>query len=593
MDFKESQEYNFIFNMNKCILLFNYIDIYYQKEILSDIKYFISRLGNIFENKKFNSVQEKKENILNIFNKYLLKIINEKIIFLIEDKSENFITEINNIILKTCNEIYKKKEIENKYNINKKISTHLDKSEQIIKEGIKESIGIANTKEDYNENQKIYLKEFEKKVDNKIKTIFVDIENNIKLSLKDYIEHTIHIKNDIDRKNDIQIKSINTLIDNKISSILDTLFDDEQLNKKISNNVKNEMNELYSYIDNIYINLDSKINNVSKIYDDNVNKLNNALEIINNELNINIDTKVNNIDIKVNNINETFNAQLENILKKICNLLIEKNNDLYNFFDSKINNEKNNYQLFFDKDENIVKLLYNNDELSSTKINIKGLMGPKGLQGNTGDKGDTPIIRKILLTDDKKIKFIIQDTQNIYEIISDETIPLGPQGIQGERGPSGKTFLELHWKQENVMKLDTDNENNLIILKSLSIGEKSHCLKENSLAIGSSSCYNDNSFAIGNSKTLDNNSIALYGTTIGKNAFSYRSENVDENCIVFGKTDKNIYNIEKFDINSKEINLECDVLNIKAKNIYINKIKELEEKIINMEKKINDFIKKR
>ena len=593
MDFKESQDYNFIFNINKCILLFNYIDIYYQKEILSDIKYFVSKLGNIYENKKFNSIEEKKENILNIFNKYLFKIINEKIIFLIEDKGEDFITEINNIVLKTCNEIYKKKEIENKYNINKKISKHLDKSEEIIKEGIKESIGIVNTKEDYNENQKIYLKDFEKKVDNKIKTIFIDIENNIKLSLKDYIEHTIHIKNDIDRKNDIQIKSINTLIDNKISNILDTLFHDDQLNKKISNNVKNEMNELYSYIDNIYINLDSKINNVSKIYDDNVNKLNNALEIINNELNINIDTKVNNIDIKVNNINETFNNQLENILKNICNLLIEKNNDLYNFFDSRINNEKNNYQLFFDKDENIVKLLYNNDELSSTKINIKGLMGPKGIQGNTGDKGDTPIIRKILLTDDKKIKFIIQDTQNIYEIISDETIPVGPQGIQGERGQTGKTFLELNWKQENVMRLDTDNENNLIILKSLSIGEKSHCLKENSFAIGSSSCYNDNSFAIGNSKTLDNNSIALYGTTIGKNSFAYRSENVDENCIVFGKNDKNNYNIERFDINSKEINLECDILNIKAKNMNINKIKELEEKIINMEKKMNDFIKKR
>ena len=56
MDFKKSSEYNFLFYMNKCILLFNHIDIYYQKEILSDIKYFIKRLGEIFENKKFNSV---------------------------------------------------------------------------------------------------------------------------------------------------------------------------------------------------------------------------------------------------------------------------------------------------------------------------------------------------------------------------------------------------------------------------------------------------------------------------------------------------------------------------------------------------------
>ena len=34
-------------------------------------------------------------------------------------------------------------------------------------------------------------------------------------------------------------------------------------------------------------------------------------------------------------------------------------------------------------------------------------MGPKGQQGNIGDKGDTPIIKDISLTDDKKIKFVI------------------------------------------------------------------------------------------------------------------------------------------------------------------------------------------
>ena len=90
-------------------------------------------------------------------------------------------------------------------------------------------------------------------------------------------------------------------------------------------------------------------------------------------------------------------------------------------------------------------------------------MGPKGQQGNVGDKGDTPIIKDISLTDDKKIKFIIYDGNNIYEVISNNTIPLGPQGIQGERGPVGKTFVDLNWKQESVMRLDEDNNNNLTI----------------------------------------------------------------------------------------------------------------------------------
>jgi hypothetical protein len=619
MNIMENNEYNFLFLMNKCVLLFNYIDIYYQKEILTDIKYFIKRLGEIYENKKFDSIENKKYNILNGLNKYLSKIIDEKIIFLVENQDDNFITTINNSVLKTCNEIYKKKEIEEKYNIkkntnesenlndtfNKKINEKLSNTENIIKEGIKEEIkknvNVSNT-QIIPEN---HLKEFEKKIDNKIKNIFTDIENNIKLSLKDYIEYTIHIKNDVDRKNDIQIKSLNSLVDNKLSKLLENLFEDENLNKRISNNVKTEMNDLYKYIDDIFINIDDKIHNFEKKLDDNNTKINttisNTIEIINNNINNNIHSNINelnsNIDginSRVNNLSTSFNTQLETILKNMCNLFADKNNDLYNFFDTKINNEKNNYQIIFDKTDNIVKLMYNDQEISSTKINIKGLMGPKGQQGNVGDKGDTPIIKDISLTDDKKIKFIIYDGNNIYEVISNNTIPLGPQGIQGERGPVGKTFVDLNWKQESVMRLDEDNNNNLIILKSLSIGERSHCLKENSISVGGSQCYKENSFSIGpNSKTLDNNSIAFYGSTIGSNSFAYRADNVDENSIVFGKSEKGNYNIDRIDLNSREINLECDVLNIKAKNMYNSKIKELEEKIINMDKKINDLIKRK
>ena len=558
------EEYNFIFLMNKCVMLYEHIDIDYQKDILTDIKKFMKKVSELQSQNSF-----KKKDILSAFNIYLSNTIDEKIMKLINNPSKELIDGINDNCLKICNNVLKKREIEEKYGINqksenqksenqksenqnkeitnistnitkekeelkennepkieeKKIKEYLENTEKIIKDGITESIQKNNEATDK------HLVEFEKKIDNKMKNIFGDIEHNIKLSLKDYIEHTIQIKNDVDRKNELQLKSINTMVDTKINKILENLFDDEKLNNRITYNVRSELNELFKYIDEI-----------------------------------------------INNVKTSTTNTLETTISKTCNLLI---------------NENNNYQLDFDKDNNLMKLFYNNNEISTAKINIKGLMGPRGAQGIQGEKGDTPIIRHIGVTEDNKLKVIVQDTENIYEIISKDILPSGPQGIQGERGLPGKTLVDLNWKQDTVMRMDEENINNLIILKSLSLGEKSHCLKNNSFASGGGLCYNENSMAIGQgSKTLDTNSIAFYGSTIGNNAFSYRAENVDENSVVFGNRNEN-YNIERVDINSKEINLNCDTLNIKAKNMYISKIRELEEKIINMEKKINDFIKKK
>jgi hypothetical protein len=142
------------------------------------------------------------------------------------------------------------------------------------------------------------------------------------------------------------------------------------------------------------------------------------------------------------------------------------------------------------------------------------------------------------------------------------------------------------------MKINNDHKDSLIFLKSLCIGEKSHCLKDNSISIGGGVCYSNNSISIGNNaKTLDSESIALFGSTIGKKSFSYRADNVDENTVQFGKKEKNNYLINSFNINSKEINLDCDTLNIKY-NKYENKvIKELEDRIILLEKKIVDILR--
>jgi hypothetical protein len=153
--------------------------------------------------------------------------------------------------------------------------------------------------------------------------------------------------------------------------------------------------------------------------------------------------------------------------------------------------------------------------------------------------------------------------------------------------------MDLKWNQENVMKVDENNSESIVFLKSLCIGDKSRCVKDNSVSISGGICYQNNSISIGNNaKSLDSDSIALFGSTIGKKAFSYRADNVDENCVQIGKKDGNQYNINSFQVVSKEIYFECDQFKIKTNKYENNKIKELEEKIIFLEKKMIEVLKK-
>ena len=55
---------------------------------------------------------------------------------------------------------------------------------------------------------------------------------------------------------------------------------------------------------------------------------------------------------------------------------------------------------------------------------------------------------------------------------------------------------------------------------------------------------------------------------------------------------KNVYNIQKTDLNSKEVSIECDTFHLNAKEISIPKIKELEEKMIQLEKRVLELSKK-
>ena len=558
MDNYKSYEFIFLYLINKCILLFKYINNISQKNILIEIKIFINKLNEIFSKADFKNNDDKKNKILEILIDYFEKIIDDKIYnLIIDDNKDNIICEVERVALDICENNEKKK-----FKTKEEISTnflekpvHKELPPNFLEKPVHKELP-ANFLEVEKTNKKDLI-EIEEKLNYKVITIFNEIEKNIKLSLKNYTDHSKYVEYDLDKKFNSKLDNYLINIESKIKDLLNN----DLINTNIYEYVKNQINNLYEHIENI------KNNDINK-------SIENKIRLLGNIFN--------------NNIEDVFNKLDERILNNEENLKI--------YMDEKINNNnfnKNNFNIIFDKDINEIKLYYCNNEIASTKLNIKGLIGPKGPIGNKGDNGETPIIRKIKFDENNKLKFIIQENNKIYEVISDESIPLGPRGLQGERGECGKSLMDLKWDQDNVMRLDEDNKESLIFLKSLCVGDKSHCIKDNSLSIAGGKCYQNNSFAIGNnSKTLDSDSVALFGTTIGKRAYSYRADNVDENTVIFGKKERNNYNINSIQFISKEINLECDSLNIKTNKYENNKLKEIEERLNFIEKKMVDILKK-
>jgi hypothetical protein len=504
MDNTKSYNFKFLILINKCILLFNYIDVIYQKEILNDIKIFVLKLKEKFSNKDITML----EALINYFK----LLINDKIYNLlnIHDR-ENIIKEVDKKILKLVEEL---------------LNEPLDK--EPVRNTIPESIPETIPKQ---------INTFTEEYINKTSNDIAMLNSYVNSSIKDFE------------------KKVNTL------------------NEYIERSMTSSSNSLKECIDIFSKENDSKVNILS-------NYLKETNEVVNKY---------------VSDIYKYTDSNIENKAIKLGQIFNENIQTIYDNLSQTIMLNQNKFLIKFDKELNEIKLFFDNKEVSSTKLNIKGLIGPRGPEGKSGLKGDTPIFRKVALVNNK-LKFIIQDTQSIYEIISEDFFPIGPAGpagLKGERGDPGKQLTDLKWNQDSVMRIDNDHPNSLIFLKSLCVGDKSHCLKDNSLAIGGAVCYTNNSLAIGqNSKTLDSESIALYGTCIGKNAFAYRADNVDENTFQIGKKEKSTYNLNSVNINSKEINFECETFNIKSSKLEFSRIKELEEKINSLEKKITDILKK-
>ena len=565
MQISENNEINFVFKINKITHLLNHIDVYYQKEILQDIKKYNNKINSILDNQNYENEESKKKVLYNHLNKYLDTIINDQLGYLIEtyhpDNKHQIFIDAEKKSIKSLNLN------NNQSDLNKKVDNSVNKLKNNFNE---------NVKLEYDDNLNTIL-------DQKINCFFSQIKTDLLYNVQNIIDKKIE-----DNWSDNNTQSSN-YIHKKIKEFLKLFLKNDKIYNNISEQMNTELNKLYEQfnkftkqqtdleflIQKYVTNNEEKINNIEKkvIKDINSN-LENKIILLTDIFNKTMKSSIENISSSNNNIDE------RQIMKNIENKILHNNNF-----------SKNNFEIKFDKENNEIQLYYFKDLITSTKINIKGLIGPKGQQGVKGDKGDITIVRNIEINPDETIKFTMQNDTSIYEINSDNKIPRGIRGEKGnigEKGDPGDVNINLKWNQENVMKLNKENSNNITFLKSLSIGENSHCIKNDSMSIGNSICYGNNSIAIGNkSKTMNSNSIAFFGNTLGKNSFSYFAEDVDENCVKFGHKEHNKYNIENISLKAKQIVLDCDDLILKDNNFKNNKLIELEEKIEYLIKEIN------
>lgn len=430
----------------------------------------------------------------------------------------------------------------------------------------------------------------DKDVDNKVELVirskFVDMENQIKRFIRENLTKIYQLESDNQNKTTKLIESTkseyNSIIQNKISENMKSQYDElyKHINKSLQESLKNTNtieDQLNERMDNKMNNYITDVNETIKESIFNIIEKNKELKNWRDEFMIQIRDSSN------SQMKQLVNNEVENKIKVLSSIFQTNITEYFEKISSKISEYQSNttpllnqLHLQFSKDQNEIQLLHSDHLISSIKLNIKGMIGPKGPQGKS------PKIKSIKFGSDSKVIFTIEGDGNSgdYEVLSDSSIPVGPPGPKGDKGEPGTIYNDLKYQDYTVFRVDMENNNQIILLKSLSIGDNSHCLQDNSLAIGGATCYKSESLSIGRrSKTCDNQSIALYGITTGKNSFAYRSTNVDDNQVKFGDT-KN--DIEKFEIHSKKIVLNADYIellgNIKIQK-YEDRLQQLEQQM--------------
>ncbi len=615
---------DFIYLLNKCSMLYIHLDKDIKKDVLYNIKDFILTLQETFDNNndlKNLNIEDKKEKILSTLIPYLDKLTTHfmiKHISIDENKKEFLIKEIDISSLsyarKLINETHN-----NQINHNNNSDNNNSDNNNFDNNNFDNNNADNNNSDNNNDNtnnndnnilevKKCEIKESKGKESMDIKKYYFQEQIN---------KVTDKITNHIDDKMISLHEELNTFFKKKFDLLNEEnkeLFknSNKDFHQHIQNQFENHKNESSSYLtyvsQKIYQEIEKKLFELEKnnkelttsYIDSNYNKIRDEIR---DKIMYDLENQIKNeIYSKIDKLTHILNKNLESSLKNATHL---NNEEIKEFMNKKIEEyeyliKNTPYILHYDKVSNMISLTNNEEVLSSISLPlIQGPKGDRGPQGERGERGSIPLFKNIDVTKDGYISVIVQDENRSYELksankinipvqtIPVQTMPLQHQPMVGKEKEIinvTKVIHDLHFDKSHVMRLDSNNDHNLIILKSLSIGENSHCIRPNSLSIGGATTFQEHSLAIGQkSQTLSKNSIALFGSTSGENAFAYNAQNVPSNQFIIGSNNDNIYNIQKINLNAEYIHLNSKNISISA---YDEKIKALENKISYLEKHI-------
>ncbi len=585
---------DFIYLLNKCTMLYIHLDKDTKRDVLSNIQDFILKLQDTFtSNEELRSLDQdtKKERILSTLIPYLQKLTTNFMIehITVDDQKKEFlmkeidisshsyarklIQEASKEEIKVKEEEVNKKEIKDKESMDLKIKEEVKEDEKYDIEGKKSELF------------KVQLKEQISTVTNKITNHLDDKIIKLQDELNRFFQTKFQFLNEeLHKSKEQMVKSIYNHQSNVESHLSNETNQYQERLQEISAKIKYEIEQYIIQKNESYV-----IENYGKVRDEIRDKVMYDLE----------STIKSEISQKIEKLTHILNKNLEASLKSATQL---SQDEIQEFVSKKIEEyeyliKNTPYILQYHKSTNTIELINNNKVLSS--ISLPLIQGPPGAQGAVGPAGSTPQFKKLDITKDGYLSVIVQDDRGSYELKSSNKLPTQQVPVQvpmqmpiSEKSVKEvvnvtKSIHDLHFDKSAVMRLDSNSENTLIILKSLSIGEHSHTLRPNSVAIGGATCFQENSLAIGNkSQTLSKNSIAMYGSTSGENAFAYHSKNVPSNQFIVGEKseeDKSLYNIQKIVLNADHIHLNSNHIMIRA---YDEKIKQLEAKIATLEKHI-------
>ena len=311
MDKLKSDDLNFLFLINKCTFLLEYVDIYYQKEILNDINRFIKNLNDNFSKQYFENENIKKDKKFEILNKYFENLINEQLVYLINIYHKD---EKNNIII-SCEKKANKIILEKKKNIENKLDNNLQKK---VTHSVKEIKDNFYKNIDFDKNMN--FTNLDNVLQEKIELFFLHFENKLKKDI-DFI-----LKENVYSNVNKLIESNNNILHEKIEDFLKMFFKEENIFNKISKKIKNDLNDVYKHLEENKKIL-HEFEKIKKLIDDNEKNLNNLENNIYRKVNVNFEEKIKLLAVI---FNDTINNIAHKLNKKIDNINQNKTNNINN-----------------------------------------------------------------------------------------------------------------------------------------------------------------------------------------------------------------------------------------------------------------------